>query len=185
MSEPGHNPPPTSSEARGRSLWPLSASAILIVAGVFCMVIPFVSPIAGPLFIGRMLIFCGFAHLLRLFATRGARNIVRRIPPVVVPVLIGILVLVNEGPHARSLAVLLMIFFVLDGFFKMVGAIESHPARIDNLSLVSAALSLFFAIFLAATFPATPTWLLALFLGIDLIAMGIVSETKGTTIGAG
>jgi uncharacterized membrane protein HdeD (DUF308 family) len=94
-------------------------------------------------------------------------------------------VLVNEGPHARSLAVLLMIFFVLDGFFKMVGAIESHPARIDNLSLVSAALSLFFAIFLAATFPATPTWLLALFLGIDLIAMGIVSETKGTTIGAG
>lgn len=178
MSEARPNTPPK------RSLWPLSASAILIVAGVFCMLIPFVSPIAGPLFIGRMLIFCGFAHALRLFSTRGARNIVRRIPPVVVPVLIGILVLVNEGPHARSLAVLLMIFFVLDGFFKMVAAIQSHPARIDNLSLVSAALSLFFAIFLAATFPDTRTWLLSLFLGIDLISMGIVSETRGTKIGA-
>jgi uncharacterized membrane protein HdeD (DUF308 family) len=148
------------------------------------MVIPFVSPIAGPLFIGRMLIFCGLVHALRLFATRGARHIVRRIAPVVVPVLIGVLVLVNEGPHARSLAVLLMIFFVLDGFFKMVMAIEAHPARIDNLSLVSAALSLFLAIFLAATFPNTPTWMLSLFLGLDLISMGIVSETQGTKVGA-
>jgi uncharacterized membrane protein HdeD (DUF308 family) len=177
MSEAGRNTP------RRRSLWPLSASAILIVAGVFCVLIPFVSPIAGPLFIGRMLIFCGFAHALRLFATRGARNIVRRIPPVVVPVLIGIFVLTNEGPHARSLAVLLMIFFVLDGFFKMVAAIQSHPARIDNLSLISAALSLFLAIFLAAMFPDTPTWMLSLFLGIDLISMGIVSEKTSAKIG--
>lgn len=173
MPEPHRNTPPT------RSFWPLSTSAILVVAGVFCMVIPFVSPIAGPLFIGRMLIFCGLAHALRLAATRGTRNIVRRIPPVVVPVLVGILVLVNEGPHARSLAVLLMIFFVLDGFFKMVSALESHPARIGNLSLVSAALSLFLAIFLAATFPNTPTWMLSLFLGIDLISMGIASEVRG------
>lgn len=184
MSDRGSNPPPASRGSPTRSLWPASASAILIVAGVACMAIPFISPIAGRLFIGRMLIFCGFAHALRLFATRGTRNIVRRIPPVVVPVLIGILVLVNEGPHARSLAVLLMIFFVLDGFFKMVGAIESHPARIGNLSLVSAALSFFFAIFLAATFPDTRTWLLSLFLGIDLISMGIVSHTESEKIGA-
>jgi uncharacterized membrane protein HdeD (DUF308 family) len=148
------------------------------------MLIPFVSPIAGPLFIGRMLIFCGFAHVLRMFATSGMRNRLHRIPSVVVPVLIGIFVLVNKGPHARSLAVLLMIFFVLDGFFKMVTAIQSHPARIDNLSLVSAALSLFLAIFLAATFPNTPTWMLSLFLGIDLISMGIVSEARGTPTGA-
>ena len=184
MSAPVPTPPPASGGPPTRSRWPLTASAILIVAGVFCMVIPFVSPIAGPLFIGRMLIFCGFAHALRLVAARGARDVIRRIPPVVVPVLIGILVLVNEGPHARSLAVLLMIFFVLDGFFKMVGAIQSHPARIDNLSLVSAALSLFFAIFLAATFPHTQTWLLSLFLGIDLISMGVVRETGDPAIDA-
>jgi len=159
--------------------WPLSASAILVVAGLVCIVIPFVSPVAGPLFIGRMLIFCGFAHALRLVATRGARRIVRRIPPVVVPVLIGILVLVNEGPHARSLAVLLMIFFVLDGFFKMVAALDAHPARIGNLSLVSAGLSLFLAIFLAASFPTAPIWLMSLFLGLDLISMGLVSGTSG------
>ncbi|PXW24831.1 HdeD family acid-resistance protein [Paraburkholderia caballeronis] len=184
MIEPGRNPPPMNSGSTKRSVWPLSTSAILVVAGIFCILIPFVSPIAGPLFIGRILIFCGFAHLLRLFATRGARNIVRRIPPVVVPVLIGILVLVNEGPHARSLAVLLMIFFVLDGFFKMVSSIESDPARIDNLSLVSAGLSLFLAVFLAATFPGTPTWMLSLFLGLDLISMGIVTASKGTRVGA-
>lgn len=129
-----------------------------------------------------MLLLCGFVHALRLALTHGVRNLVRRIPPVVVPVLIGILVLLNEGPHARSLAVLLMIFFVLDGFFKMIAAIESHPARIGNLSLVSAALSLFLAIFLAATFPTTPTWMLSLFLGLDLISMGIVGGTTDTRI---
>ena len=176
--------PPAPGRPRMGSLWPLSASAILVVAGIFCILIPFVSPMAGPLFIGRMLIFCGFAHALRLFATRGTRNILRRIPPVVVPVLIGVLVLVNEGPHARSLAVLLMIFFVLDGFFKMVASVESYATKIDNLSFVSAGLSLFLAIFLAATFPDTPTWLLSLFLGLDLISMGLMSGTRGARIGA-
>jgi len=175
MSGQQHDTPPMSGRPRARSLWPLSASVILVVAGFFCIVIPFVSPLAGPLFIGRMLIFCGLANALRLFATRGTWNIVRRIPPVVVPVLIGVLVLINEGPHARSLTMLLMIFFMIDGFFKIVASIHTHATHLDNLSIVSAALSIFLAVLLAASFPATPTWLLSLFLGLDLISMGLVS----------
>lgn len=177
MSEPQHDQPQSGGNVTKRSLWPLSTSAILIVAGVFCMLIPFISPIAGPLFIGRMLIFCGLAHALQLFAARDRRTALRRLAPAVVPILIGITVLTNEGPHARSLTVLLMIFFVIDGYFKVIASVERHPARISNLSLGSAGLSFFLAVFLAATFPNSPTWLLALFLGVDLISMGIVTAS--------
>jgi uncharacterized membrane protein HdeD (DUF308 family) len=158
-----------------RSIWPLFSSILLVVSGIVCILIPWVSKsIIGTLFIGRMLLFCGFVHTLRLFATRDTWTVVRRIPPVVVPVLIGLLILLNEGPRARSVTVMLMIFFVLDGFFKIVSSMESNPARLSHLGLASAALSLFLAIFLAATFPNASLQLLALFLGLDLISMGLL-----------
>jgi uncharacterized membrane protein HdeD (DUF308 family) len=163
---------PGSGNNAQRPVWSRLASAILIIAGVFCIVFPFAARIDGPPFIGRILIFCGLAHAFRLTSARDFRSVLKGLPPVVIPILIGTLVLTNEGPHARSLAVLLMIFFVLDGYFKIISSIGSHPRTIGGISIVSAGLSFFFAVFLAATFPETPIWLLEVFLGLDLISMG-------------
>jgi uncharacterized membrane protein HdeD (DUF308 family) len=183
MTEPRSNTLKLSDNPAKRSLWTLSISAILIVVGVVCVLIPFVARIDGPPFIGRILVFCGCVHLFRLFSARarGTLEVLKRIPPVVIPLSIGILVLVNEGPHARSLSVLLMIFFVLDGYFKVISSIGTHPATIRGQPLISAGLSFFFAVFLAATFPGTPIWLLEVFLGLDLISMGIMNLSANSS----
>jgi len=150
-----------------------STSALLVIAGVICIVVPFgTRSLIGTLFIARMLLLCGFVHALKLFAVRGVWPILRAVPPVLVPIVIGLLILMNGSAHARSLTVLLMIFFVLDGFFKIVASIESGTGYIGAISLVSAAVSIFLAVILAALFPAAPMRLLTLFLGVDLISMG-------------
>jgi uncharacterized membrane protein HdeD (DUF308 family) len=160
---------------KNRAIFPLASSTLLIIAGVVCIVLPLVStPITGTLFIARMLLICGFVHALNLFVARGWKTILRRIPPVVVPILVGILMLVNNDVRARGLTVMLMIFFVLDGFFKIVAA-TGNEMKINGISLVSAGLSFLLAIFIAAHFPTMPLPLLALFLGLDLISMGVVS----------
>jgi uncharacterized membrane protein HdeD (DUF308 family) len=157
-----------------------SSSALLVIGGVICIVVPFGSgSLLGTLFIARMLLFCGVVHGLKLFAVRGAWPVIRALPPVLVPVIIGLLILINDGSHARSLTVLLMIFFVLDGFFKIVASFESTTGYIGVISLIGAAVSFLLAIWLAALFPAAPMPLLTLFLGIDLISMGFVRARRG------
>jgi uncharacterized membrane protein HdeD (DUF308 family) len=68
---------------------------------------------------------------------------------------------------------MLMIFFVLDGFFKIIASV-GQDVKINNIGIVSAALSFLLAIFLAANFPSVPLPLLGLFLGLDLISMAVV-----------
>ena len=162
---------------KSRAIFPLASSTLLIMAGVVCIVLPLVvTPMTGTLFIARMLLICGFVHALNLFAVQGWKTIFRRIPPVVVPILIGILILVNNDVRARGLTVMLMIFFILDGFFKVVAS-TGHEMKVNGISLVGAGLSFLLAIFLAANFPTMPLPMLALFLGLDLISMGVVSFT--------
>lgn len=163
---------------KSRAIFPLASSTLLIIAGVVCIVLPLVvTPMTGTLFIARMLLICGFVHALNLFVARGWKSILRRIPPVVVPIFIGILILVNNDVRARGLTVILIIFFILDGFFKVVASTE-HEMKINGIALVGAGLSFLLAIFLAANFPTMPLPLLALFLGLDLISMGVVSFTE-------
>ncbi|MFC0693607.1 DUF308 domain-containing protein [Paraburkholderia humisilvae] len=155
-----------------QAIFPIASSSLLVIAGIVCIVFPLVTrSFIGTIFIARVLLFCGFVHALNLFATSGWK-FVRRIPPVVVPILIGILMLSNDSARAQGLTVMLMIFFVLDGFFKVIAAIEQQMT-INIMGLVSAGLSFLLAVYLAAHFPSVPVPLLALFLGLDLISMGI------------
>jgi uncharacterized membrane protein HdeD (DUF308 family) len=157
-----------------RAIFPIASSTLLLIAGIACILLSLTSrSLIGTLFIARMLLFCAFVHALNLFTARGGKEIFRRIPPVVVPLLIGILILVNDSARARGLTVILMIFFVLDGFFKIVAS-TGQDAKVNNIGLVSAALSFLLAIFLAANFPSVPVPLLGLFLGLDLISMAAV-----------
>lgn len=162
------------SAMKKNAIFPLASSTLLVIAGIFCIIVPLAtgSPV-GTIFIARMLLICGFVHALNLFVTKGWKLIIRKIPPVVVPVLIGVLILVNDSARARGLTVMLMIFFVLDGFFKVVASVE-QDAKINNISLASAMLSMLLAVLLAANFPNVPGTLLSVFLGVDLIAMGLV-----------
>jgi len=166
-----------------RSLWHLSSSILLALAGVLCIVVPWISTsLIGMLFIGRMLIFCSFANLLRLLSAPWRTwEFVRKIPPVVIPLLIGALMLLGERPKL-GIAPMLMIFFVLDGCAKIISTLEASSMRIDVLGLVSAGLSFFLAVFLAAIFPDAPIHLLTLFLGLDLISMAVVRKRKLSTL---
>ncbi|MCP3719259.1 MULTISPECIES: DUF308 domain-containing protein [Paraburkholderia] len=162
------------SNMKKRSIFPIASSTLLIAAGIFCIVLSLSTrSLIGTLFIARMLLFCGFVHALSLFTTKDWKLAVRRIPPVIVPILIGILILVNDSARARGLTVMLMIFFVLDGFFKIIASV-GQDVKVNNIGIVSAALSFLLAIFLAANFPSVPLPLLGLFLGLDLISMAVV-----------
>ncbi|MEX3947627.1 hypothetical protein AB4Y40_07700 [Paraburkholderia sp. EG287B] len=157
-----------------RAIFPIASSTLLVAAGIFCIVLSLSTrSLIGTLFIARMLLFCGFVHALNLFTTKDWKLAIRRFPPVIVPILIGILILVNDSARARGLTVMLMIFFVLDGFFKIIASV-GQDVKINNIGIVSAALSFLLAIFLAANFPSVPLPLLGLFLGLDLISMAVV-----------
>ncbi|WP_353190790.1 DUF308 domain-containing protein [Pandoraea pnomenusa] len=159
-----------------RPAFSVISTVFFVIAGLFCIAVPFVSDsLLSNLFIGRMLLLCGFLHGINLFTTREPWRFVRRIPPVVVPIIIAFLIFLNDGIHARSLTVMLMIFFILDGYSKIVASLESGTRRVGKVAMVSAALSFFLAIYLAATFPAAPLPVLALFLGVDIISMGLTN----------
>ncbi|RQH06970.1 hypothetical protein [Paraburkholderia dinghuensis] len=159
---------------KNRAIFSLISSTLLVIAGVACILLLLVSTsMIGTPFIAMILLICGFLHALNLFSAQGWKAIAKKVPAVLVPILIGILILVNSGVRARGLTVMLMISFALDGFFKIIASI-GNEMKISAIGLVGAGLSFLLAIFIAAKFPNMPLPLLALFLGLDLISMGVV-----------
>ncbi|WP_233873090.1 hypothetical protein [Paraburkholderia adhaesiva] len=159
---------------KNRAIFSLVSSTLLVIAGVACILLLLVSTSSiGTPFIAWILLICGFLHALNLVAAQGWKTIARKIPAVLVPIVIGILILVNSGVRARGLTVILIVFFVLDGVFKIIAS-AGLEMKINAIGLVGAGLSFLLAIFTAAKFPNMPLPLLALFLGLDLISMGVV-----------
>jgi uncharacterized membrane protein HdeD (DUF308 family) len=91
---------------------------------------------------------------------------------VVLSVIVGVLFLRHPGEGLLTLALLLIVFFMVEGMSKIIFALTIRPFPNWGWVLVSGVIGILLSFYLWASLPVTAIWLLVL-LGIQLICEGV------------
>src|SRR5262245_29799479 len=107
--------------------WYLVQSVLLVLAGVLALIFPAVSSVAVVFYLGWLLIISGVLQGISLIDVHHVPNFWIQLLSVVLFVVVGILFLRNPEAGLFSLTLLLIVFFMVEGFSKVIFALTIRP----------------------------------------------------------
>jgi uncharacterized membrane protein HdeD (DUF308 family) len=154
------------------SLWYLIQGALMVLGGILALVYPIVSSVAVVLFLGWLLIISGVVQGISLIDARNLPNFWLQLVSVVLSVIVGLLIIRNPGQGLLTITLLLIVFFMVEGFSKVIFALTIRPFPNWGWVLVSGIIGILLSFYLLASLPVTAVWLLGVLIGIQLISEG-------------
>ena len=155
------------------SLWYLVQSALMILGGILALFYPILSSFAVVLFLGWVLIISGVVQGISLIGAQHVPHFWLQLVSVVLSVIVGLLFLRHPGEGLLTLALLLIVFFMVEGMSKIIFALTIRPFPNWGWVLVSGVIGILLSFYLWASLPVTAIWLLGVLLGIQLICEGV------------
>lgn len=155
-----------------RSTWYLLQSALMIVAGALAIVFPMVPSTPVVSCLGWLMIISGVLQGISLIDARSVPTFWIHLLSVVLFVVVGVLFLRNPGAGLLSLTLLLIVFFMMEGFSKVIFSLSIRPFPNWAWVLACGVVGILLALFLLVNTPVTALWLLGVLLGIQLISEG-------------
>lgn len=154
------------------SLLYLAQAGLLVVAGLLSIVSPVFSAEAVTGAIGWLLLASGVLQGIGLISARHTPYVWLQLISAVLALLIGFLILRNPSQSILTFGVLIVVFFMIEGVSKVVWALTIRPIVGWHWVLLSGVLGVIFSIILIINLEAAAPWLIALFVGLQLIAIG-------------
>jgi uncharacterized membrane protein HdeD (DUF308 family) len=154
------------------STWYIIQGVLLIVAGMLAIIYPLISAVAVVVLTGWLLIFSGVIQGISLLSARHAPHFWLQLVSAILAILIGFLFLRDPGQGLVTMALLLIIFFMIEGVSKIVLALTIKPMAHWGWVLASGIVGVVLSILLLVYLPLTAIWLVGLLLGIQLISIG-------------
>jgi uncharacterized membrane protein HdeD (DUF308 family) len=154
------------------SLWYLIQGVLLIAAGILAIIYPVLSSTAVIVLLGWLLIISGVVQGLSLIGARQVPHFWLQLISVILAVLIGCLFLRDPAQGLVTIALLLIVFFMIEGISKVVFALTIRPFPNWGWVLASGLVGILLALILWANLPVTALWLIGVLLGINLISVG-------------
>jgi len=155
------------------SLWYLVQSALMILGGILALFYPILSSFAVVLFLGWVLIISGVVQGISLIGAQNVPHFWLQLVSVVLSIIVGVLFLRHPGEGLLTLALLLIVFFMVEGMSKIIFALTIRPFPNWGWVLVSGVIGILLSFYLWASLPVTAIWLLGVLLGIQLICEGV------------
>ncbi len=145
---------------------------ILVIMGLMLLSAPIIATFATILAIGSLLIAAGILHLIIAFFDRRSDHLWLHLVIAMFTLLVGILMVFNLGVTALALTLLLGLYFLGSGVFRIIGALT---ARFNGWGwyVFSGVISFLLGILILAHWPSASLWVIGLFVGIDLLFAGI------------
>ena len=154
------------------SLWYLVEGVLLIAAGILAIIYPVFSSTAVIVILGWLLIISGILQGLSLVGARHVPHFWLQLISVILAVLVGLLFLRDPAQGMATIALLLVVFFMMEGISKVVFALTIRPFPNWGWVLGSGLVGILLSLLLLASLPVTAAWLIALLLGVNLISVG-------------
>jgi uncharacterized membrane protein HdeD (DUF308 family) len=152
--------------------WFLALGIVLIIAGLAGIAFPLASTIAAKILLGWLFLIGGMMMILHAFQVPSWQAFLWEL-------LIGILYVVAGGYLAffpltglLTLALVLVILFVVEGVFEIIMALRVRPHEGWVWLLLSGIAALLVGVLIAMDFPGSATWALGLLVGINLLFSG-------------
>ena len=163
----------TRETVRRYSFWYLVQGVLMVIAGIVALLYPFVSSVALVLFLGWILIISGIVQGISLIGAQNAPNFWLQLVSAVLSIIVGVLFLRRPGEAVVTLALLLIVFFMVEGFAKIVFSLTIRPLPNWGWVLASGIVGILLSFYLLANLTTTAVWLLGVLLGIQLICEGV------------
>jgi len=147
------------------------AGIVLVLLSLLVLLSPAATGGAVVLVVAAVLAITGIAQAIQ--GLRGGRGGLPSALLGAVVAVLGILVWLNPAIGSGFLTLLLMAFFVTNGFWKVATAWRYRGARGWGWLLLSGLVSLLFVYLLWKQWPLSGAWAIGVLVGIDLLLTGV------------
>ncbi|HFQ91228.1 MAG TPA: hypothetical protein ENK27_14235 [Desulfobulbus sp.] len=146
-------------------------AVLLMITGMVGILLPQLLTLVLSAFIGFLLLAAG---ILAGYLTwlSYSRNGLAWLKPFLLVVL-GLLLIFRPIAGAATLGLLLIVYFLLDGFFSITFSLALRPLRGWGWTMFNGILSILLAVIFLVGWPFTAAWLVGLLVGISLIMDGV------------
>jgi uncharacterized membrane protein HdeD (DUF308 family) len=158
---------------RRYSTWYLIQGLLMVLAGIVALVYPFVSTVALVLVLGWLLILSGVVQGISLIGAQNVPNFWLQLVSVVLSIIVGVLFLRRPGEAVVTLTLLLIVFFMVEGFAKLLFSLTIRPLPNWGWVFASGIVGILLSFYLLANLTTTAVWLLGVLLGIQLVFEGV------------
>ena len=157
---------------RKQSIWYLIQGLLLVVAGIVALMAPLFASTFVIVFLGWLLIVAGIAQAIGLIGASQVHYFWLQLISAVLAVVVGWMLVSRPEAGLLAAALLMVVYFMVDGIQRLVFALMIRPMRNWGWMLASGVMGILLSLILAANLPGAATWLIGVLLGIELISVG-------------
>ena len=155
---------------------------LLIILGVLAIGTPAVAGKAVVLVIGTMLLLAGIVQIVSGLRSEGWS---KKLPPLILGVIValcGLGLLGEPWVGMKFITLVLAIFFVVEGIWKIIASFSYRPASGWLLILASGVITLFLGLFIWKQWPVSGLWAVGILVGVNLLMTGISMVALASTV---
>lgn len=156
----------------------------MVILGVLSMMAPLVTGVAVAVLVGVLLTAAGIARSVLAFKAGSFGKGVLSFLIGGLTVLCGLVMLGRPLFGLTSLTLVLVAYFLADGFAEIVFAFRARPAKGWVWTLVGGIVSVLLAVLIWRQWPVSGTWAIGLLVGIKLLFAGWAVVALGAATGS-
>jgi uncharacterized membrane protein HdeD (DUF308 family) len=151
--------------------WFLAKGILMIVVGTLALGSYVMVTLFSMIFLGWLMIFVGVVEAVHAFWKKEWGGLFLNLLVGVLYIVVGFMVLANLTASAMTLTLVMAIFFILDGIFRIIIAVTMHYPRWGWM-LLNGIVTLILGIIIWQQWQQLGLRIIGLFIGIDLIFSG-------------
>ncbi|HXC97065.1 MAG TPA: DUF308 domain-containing protein [Edaphobacter sp.] len=153
--------------------WSIALSLLLILAGIFAILIPFLSSIGITIIFAWAMIFSAITHFIFAFKTHTTGGRIWELLVSAVYLVTGCVLLRYplDGLFVLTLVIAYYLFF--EGIVEIIQYFQIHPRHGAVWLLIDGIVTLILAIMIWRSWPASTVWVVGTLVGISMILSGL------------
>lgn len=145
---------------------------LLMVLGAIAILVPALASFTVTIFIGWVLVIASVFLFASAFANRSGFHLFTGLIWAALALIAGLWLLIDPGRGTRTLTLIVMLYFLVSGVFKLGVSFTARGRPGIGWLAVNGLFSIVIGLIILADMPEAANWAIGLLLGIDFIFSG-------------
>jgi uncharacterized membrane protein HdeD (DUF308 family) len=152
--------------------WMLGMGVLLAVLGAVAIVHSVAASIISIVFFGWLLVVAGIIGIVHTLRHRKNSHFALHLLDTVFALVVGVMLLLNSLAGLLVLTLLLAVYFIVAGVYRIGVALTMHAPG-SGWTLLGGLITLLLGILVWLQWPIAALWIIGLFIGINLLITGV------------